>query len=171
MRALASLVRSVPRPLAWTAAVLEMWGIFALSRRTWSGVEPGFPGAGNLFHIVLYGVLGCCLALGLGVAREGRGQRWAVGLTALYGFSDEVHQFFVPGRACSLFDGIVDGLAAAVAVWALAACVTPDAARRTVLVRRAGFALAAAVGLALAAGRWLPQVDALLARGIERMTA
>lgn len=37
-------------------------------------------------------------------------------LTAVYAASDEIHQLFVEGRACRIFDWFVDGLGAATAI-------------------------------------------------------
>ena len=41
---------------------------------------------------------------------------WAIG--ALYAVTDEVHQYFVPGRSCELLDVLIDacGVAAGVAI-------------------------------------------------------
>ena len=44
---------------------------------------------------------------------------WAI--TAGYGITDEVHQWFVPGRFASVADWIADALGAAVALAAIAA--------------------------------------------------
>lgn len=41
----------------------------------------------------------------------------AVGLTSLFGVSDELHQAFTPGRSCDVFDWITDTSGALVAVW------------------------------------------------------
>ena len=48
--------------------------------------------------------------------------RWvslAAGLALIYGLTDEFHQTFVPGRAASLKDILVDGIGAGVAALAL----------------------------------------------------
>lgn len=34
----------------------------------------------------------------------------ALVITMLYGASDEIHQYFVPGRSCSIFDFIADSI-------------------------------------------------------------
>jgi VanZ family protein len=35
---------------------------------------------------------------------------WAWGLGTIYGISDEIHQMFVPGRLCQVWDGIADSV-------------------------------------------------------------
>lgn len=43
----------------------------------------------------------------------GRGRPWlSWGLTVLYAVTDEVHQIFIPGRACRFFDVCVDAVGA-----------------------------------------------------------
>lgn len=37
----------------------------------------------------------------------------------VYGASDEIHQYFVPGRSCDIFDWIADAVGAASMAWAL----------------------------------------------------
>lgn len=39
--------------------------------------------------------------------------------TVIYGASDELHQFFVPGRSCDVFDWIADVIGAILAVLAI----------------------------------------------------
>ena len=49
----------------------------------------------------------------------------SVSASLLYALSDEIHQYFVPGRACAAFDVFIDslGVGLAVALFALAICV------------------------------------------------
>lgn len=44
---------------------------------------------------------------------------FAVIFTVIYGASDELHQFFVPGRSCDFFDWIADVIGAILAVFAI----------------------------------------------------
>ncbi len=71
-------------------------------------------------HFVVYLVLGI---LGLQIflaADRPQGRRAcclaATGLCIFYAVSDEVHQYFVPGRACQLRDICIDTLGAAVGI-------------------------------------------------------
>jgi VanZ family protein len=99
-----------------------MAAIFWMSSRTALGFEHRLPAPrgpiGNMAHLALFGTLGFLLARALDArgASAGLGSaagRAAVLLTALYGLTDEIHQFFTPGRTCSLFDVCLDGLGAA----------------------------------------------------------
>jgi VanZ family protein len=69
-------------------------------------------------HLVLFGTLALLLVLAFGHVRDRvRGfDAWIVAFVTLYGISDEFHQSFVPGRSSSVFDVIVDGLAAVLAL-------------------------------------------------------
>ena len=82
----------------------------------------------KLAHFTLYFILGF-IASGLFVTIKNRGMllKSAVswGVCVLYAVSDEIHQYFVPGRACAAFDVFIDSLGAglAVALFAVAICV------------------------------------------------
>lgn len=61
-------------------------------------------------HFFLYCVLMC---LAVCAYRSGGGKRiflWPFALCVLYAVSDEIHQYFVPGRACRIYDIGVDAL-------------------------------------------------------------
>jgi len=82
-----------------------------------------FDGVDKLAHMALYAVLGGLVYHGM--QRSGRLwppriQFWLpVLFVALYGASDECHQYFVPTRSCDFFDWLADlagGLAAAAAL-------------------------------------------------------
>jgi len=66
-----------------------------------------FPeGADKVAHAGAYAVLGALLTLGTG-------RPWlGVLLAAAFGVSDEVHQYFVPGRAAELLDLVADTVGA-----------------------------------------------------------
>jgi len=76
-------------------------------------------------HVAVYAVLGALLVRALS------GATWAgvttpvavaaAAVAALYGLSDELHQYFVPGREVSTADLIADGLGAVLAAGALRA--------------------------------------------------
>lgn len=74
----------------------------------------------NMMHVVAYG----CIAGSVWLAWSRRPvaafrffrSRGAWGIAVLYGAIDELHQSFVPGRACSLADLVSDALGAALAV-------------------------------------------------------
>ena len=67
-------------------------------------------------HLIAYAVL--ALALGLWFSPERWRQRplgvflLTAALASLYGATDELHQYFVPGRDCNVWDWIADTLGA-----------------------------------------------------------
>ncbi|MBI3962103.1 MAG: VanZ family protein [Deinococcus sp.] len=69
------------------------------------------PGLDKLTHALLYLPLGWLLARATGRAPV------ALAVAALYGASDEIHQYFVPGRAASLGDLAADLLGSALGAW------------------------------------------------------
>jgi len=73
-------------------------------------------------HFVAYGTLGALLLFALRSSGAGRALAplLAVAGASLYGASDELHQSFVTGRSCELFDWVADTLGGALGV-ALAA--------------------------------------------------
>lgn len=82
-----------------------------------------FPGQDKLFHGTVFGILGVFY---LGSTRKPATgySLLQVALAALgvlaYGISDELHQYFVPGRSTEIADVLADsvgGLVATTAVW------------------------------------------------------
>jgi len=69
----------------------------------------------KLLHAVEYAGLAALLVLGLthlGTVGRRRAALLAVLLASAYGASDELHQYFVPGRSCDLLDWAADTLGA-----------------------------------------------------------
>lgn len=99
--------------IQWGPALLWMGLIFLLSSRT-PGQLPNF-GPFDLFvkkgaHAAGYAVLAMLLWRALKSSR--RPFWWALLGAAVYAFSDEWHQTFVPGRRGSLVDVLIDSLGA-----------------------------------------------------------
>lgn len=67
-------------------------------------LEPDFI-AHKIGHISVYGLLGVVVAIAV------RSKNWALFFVLLYAFSDEVHQYFTPGRSCRFWDIVLDVLA------------------------------------------------------------
>jgi hypothetical protein len=65
-------------------------------------------------HLVVYGVLALLLQRTLEGTKVRRPALWAFVIAVLYGFSDELHQHFVPGRTPTFFDLATDAVAAVV---------------------------------------------------------
>jgi VanZ family protein len=98
------------RQWIWPIAIGAL--IFAASSRSKLG-GPDVPGIDKVVHFAVYGLLATL------VVRLGRGSRaaWgAVFLVSLYGFLDEWHQSFTPGRSVEVGDWVADTGGAALAV-------------------------------------------------------
>ncbi len=68
------------------------------------------PYGDKLAHAFAFGLLAMLLFMAMG-------KPWvAIIVTSFYGLSDEVHQYFVPGRSVDITDWIADTLGAIVAV-------------------------------------------------------
>ena len=100
--------------------------IFFLSQQHSLPTPSLFPGQDKLFHGIMFGVLG---AFYLGSMRKSRAgyslpQAAIASLYVLaYGVSDEIHQYFVPGRTTEYMDVAADaagGLLVATIVYLIA---------------------------------------------------
>ncbi len=94
----------------WSLALLGVGSIpaeaLAVAPRVWD----------KLAHAVGYGLFGALAALALAARlRGGALIAAATGLAVAVGGLDELHQRWVPGRACDLADLLADGLGALVA--------------------------------------------------------
>ena len=114
---------------AWAMMVL----IFVLSSVS---RLPSLPGGvdDSVPHAFEYGVLAALLLRGLVGARRRRvtvRAAWSAALLAtLYGVTDELHQWFVPGRTAQVTDLVADALGATVAAgliwaWSIVAASSP----------------------------------------------
>src|SRR5690606_15313616 len=106
----------------WLGALL--WALFLFLQSSSSdagGFLAAFPaGADKVAHAGAYAVLGGLLTLGSGRVWLG------VLLAAGFGISDEIHQFYVPGRASEVLDLVADTVGAL-----LGATVVAFLSRRT----------------------------------------
>lgn len=100
------MVFSKHRFLYWFLLIAYCGLIFYLSSRPALHVSHD-----KIIHTLEYAFLGFLIsaalrhyfhlrALGLALA--------VVGLATLFGISDEIHQYFVPGRECSVWDALAD---------------------------------------------------------------
>ena len=66
-------------------------------------------------HFTEYAVLGMLIRNALRRRPLAKGLQWAIpiGMSALYAVTDEIHQYFVPGRACRFLDMCIDTAGAA----------------------------------------------------------
>jgi VanZ family protein len=119
------------RRWVWGLVVFWMVLIFALSAVPNVPGKRGLPKARDwridnvlheMAHVGEYVILTGLVWQAVRTTRwPGRAGLWALGWTALYGASDELHQFFVPGRTCALDDWALDVAGALLALALLAA--------------------------------------------------
>lgn len=110
MEAVTSMQTSSRRRWIWALAVAGMIVVAS----SCSVVESGIHVANfdKVVHFSVYGLLGTLVFRALGRERWGR----AVVIVSLFGVSDEMHQYFTPGRSMEFGDWVADTLGAAVAV-------------------------------------------------------
>jgi len=110
--------------LAWAPAVLYMGLIWTLSSLDLDAPLDRFPLRDKGAHFLEYGILGFLLAHATARTWPGRaGLRTAalaLCITVLWGWLDEIHQAFVPGRASEVLDLVADTAGALVGVAARA---------------------------------------------------
>lgn len=68
----------------------------------------------KVVHFSVYGLLGTLVVRAWGRPRA----IWAVVAVSAFGVSDELHQYFTPGRSMEFADWVADTAGAVVAVWA-----------------------------------------------------
>ena len=101
----------------WGPLAVYAGAIFVLSSMPHPPV-PALPisYADKLLHALEYSGLGCLLCRALALGGRGFSGRTAVaatiGLGALYGASDELHQLFVPARSADVLDWVADVIGA-----------------------------------------------------------
>ncbi len=114
------------RKLVWALPVAYMIAIFALSAQPVLPSPTGdvkIPNLDKLLHFIEYLLLGAMLALAVdayglfstsarivGMDVPARALELVITIGVLYGMSDELHQFFVPGRSCDVLDFSMDVL-------------------------------------------------------------
>jgi VanZ family protein len=101
---------------AWGPVVAYCGLIFFLSSQSkFDMAPPGLWDFDKLMHMAEYGVLAALLLRATGKPAL------SLLIAGLYGVSDEVHQYFVPGRSSSVYDAIADvagaGLVCALWYW------------------------------------------------------
>jgi VanZ family protein len=135
-------------PIAARLAAVAMWGglIWVASSREGGGVpvSPMRSWLNNGAHVGIYFVLGALVWLA--VPLDARRRSFvAVAVCATYGFVDEWHQSFVPGRTASVFDWVSDvcGGLLAVAVMVALRDGSRQSLRTVVVLAIAGVAASA----------------------------
>jgi VanZ family protein len=108
----------------WLIVAAYLSGIFVLSAQSTLPTLPGAP-SDKLEHFIAYAVLGALVVWAM-VRGDWRRVTFRIVILAtlcctIYGWTDEFHQLFVPGRQYDLHDLLADGTGAflaAAASWA-----------------------------------------------------
>jgi VanZ family protein len=109
--------KKTPRLLLKLPAPLVAGLIWVLSSQSSLPRPEGVFGLDKAEHFLAYAVLSAAAGLWISPA-SWRRRAWTcflliAGIAAAYGFIDEVHQSFVPGRDCSVWDWLADALGSA----------------------------------------------------------
>lgn len=110
------MIHILPR---WLPAVLIMVSIFIFSSQP-SDELPSFDWADTMVkkggHVIGYAILTWSYWYAFGMQASKRGLVWLFAM--LYALTDELHQFFVPGRYSSIWDVLIfDNLGAIISLW------------------------------------------------------
>jgi VanZ family protein len=97
-------------------APLVMAGIWVLSSRSILPKPKGIFGIDKIQHFIAYFVLAAAAGLWFSPDRWQK-QKWkpffvSAVVAAFYGVIDEIHQYFVPGRDCNVWDWLADAAGA-----------------------------------------------------------
>lgn len=105
----------------WVPVIAYAAGIFTVSSLPQSPAPLLFPHSDTLFHSIAYAGFAFIILRALNASRgsiTGENLRLLAFLIAfLYGITDEMHQYFVPGRHAELLDILSDGLGAFAGQW------------------------------------------------------
>lgn len=106
----------------WLPAIAYMATIVVASSQPAIAIDMGYvPLRDKGVHFIEYGVLAVLIAYALTTQRTASGEPltrgaiaklalWAVALTTIFGYLDELHQAFVPGRNSDVVDLLADFL-------------------------------------------------------------
>jgi len=95
----------------WIISLLYMGLIFLFSSFPPPMELPSFSFADKLAHLLEYGLLASLIYFALGKSQANTHPVFVPFLIAfLYGLSDEVHQYFIPGRDADVFDAVADAV-------------------------------------------------------------
>jgi VanZ family protein len=95
----------------WIISLLYMGLIFVLSSFPLPMKAPSFLLADKLAHLLEFGLLASLIYFGLKKSGVRSHPIFIPFLIAsLYGISDEIHQYFVPGRDTDLFDAVANAV-------------------------------------------------------------
>jgi hypothetical protein len=108
------MLRNKKINIFWILSLLYMILIFILSSSHGSIINLSFSLSDKIVHVIEFGVLASLIYLALRDINTTKHHLFVLAfvITFLYGVSDEIHQYFVPGRRADIFDVIANGIGA-----------------------------------------------------------
>ena len=104
---------NLTRFVRWKLPVV-IWAAIILSLTSYPSLKApslGFEAQDKLEHCIAYFVLGFLFVRAINEGKSFLSQK-AIQKAILFGFTfalfDEIHQLFIPGRSCELWDGVAD---------------------------------------------------------------
>lgn len=98
--------------ISWMISLALAVFIFYLSSKTFPPSTGGKAGINAiLYHLIIFFLLSFFLSISILKGKNKSFILLAISMAVLYALSDEIHQFLVPGRSCSLFDVFLDSFA------------------------------------------------------------
>ncbi len=100
------------KSVAWTITFIGFFSIFWISNLT---IEPQISGPKSPLAVIYHFSAFFLLALFLYISTLERRLEWkktgvVLLILVIYAILDELHQYFVPGRFCSIYDVYIDSL-------------------------------------------------------------
>ena len=96
----------IKKIIRFIPAIIWMSIIFYFSSRQTTGIGGNNETTRFLilksFHLIEYAFLACLLSLAIFK------KKWVIIFAFLYAISDEIHQYFIPGRTCRFRDTLID---------------------------------------------------------------
>ncbi|MBR9702384.1 VanZ family protein [Candidatus Pacearchaeota archaeon] len=97
--------------LSWAITIIIAITIFILSSKTFEGGYATVNINAIFYHFFAFFFLGAFLLISLLKGKKDYSLLLlGIAITIIYGITDELHQFFVPGRYCTLFDAATDSI-------------------------------------------------------------
>lgn len=107
------------KKVSWVITIIILLGIFFVSSLTFesSGAGGGKNYKATIYHIAVFFLLALFLSISL-IGGEYKRKNFifiAIVFSLLYGISDELHQYFVPGRYLSIKDFMLNSIGITIA--------------------------------------------------------